>query len=302
MSNAKGYSHSVMFVPRVMPHRHRPAFLMDYQRIMGPGATGPSLMDMGVPALSERPIRDWQPSQQALENIASIAHFDPAYVPYGGFNAASTDELWTYIARAEEPDPTSMEEMLRSRNKAEWIVGLELELTKLQEDYKAWVLIPPDALQPGAKVFNPRVVFKTKYDAPLPGEIKGRIRERKVRVTIAAMSKMLHQGIDYDEKASTTVQWHSIRLLLAYAVQYGLKIKLKDMESFYLCGHLPEENREICMRQVQGFETVGKEQWLCKILKGLYGLPHAGNLAQKKLADTLNRTLRSHQIGSMLLK
>ena len=50
--------------------------------------------------------------------------------PHGGFNAATTDKLWNLIAKAEEPDPTLMEEMYRARNRAEWMVGLELEATK----------------------------------------------------------------------------------------------------------------------------------------------------------------------------
>ena len=285
MSGRKGYTHSVEFVPNVMPHRQRPAFLMQYERMMGrPSAM--ELMDGLIPsAAANRPMREYAPSKLGLQSLANLTC--ESDIVHGGFGQRSMDGLRVMMAQAEEADPTTMEEMNKSNNKDEWIVGLRLELTKLESGYKAWVLIPPNELEPGVRIFKLRLVFKTKHDAPVAGESKGRVKERKVRVTIAAMTRLLTQGIDYDEKHSSTVRWHSIRLLVAFAVQHGLKIKLKDMESFYLCGTLDPGNRMIAMRQVKGFETPGKEDWLCQVLKGLYGLPQAGNIAQKKLSVTL---------------
>ena len=154
---------------------------------------------------------------------------------------------------------------------------------KLSKIYGAWELIHPDEVTPGAKIFKPRIIFKTKREAPMPGAAFGEIKEFKVRVTIAALTTMLHQGIDYEEKHSSNVRWNSIRLLFAFAVQHDLDISLFDMESFYLNGVLDPDKRMILMRQVAGYEELGKENWLCRVLLGLYGMPQAGNIAQKKL-------------------
>ena len=74
-----------------------------------------------------------------------------------------------------------------------------------------------------------------------------------------------------------------MRLLLAFGVQHDPEICLYNMESFYLAGTLDPASWMILMRQVKGYEMLGREDWLCRVLKGLYGLPQAGNIAQKKL-------------------
>mgnify|MGYP000429550076 CR=1 FL=1 len=58
-------------------------------------------------------------------------------------------------------------------------------------------------------------------------------------------------------------------MLIGFAVQHGLKIVIRNLESFYLCGTLDKKMAPIHMRQVKGFEVPGKEEWLCHIVKGL---------------------------------
>ena len=41
------------------------------------------------------------------------------------------------------------------------------------------------------------------------------------------------------------------------------------------------------VRQAPGFEVPGKEDWVCKLRKGLYGLPPSGRIAQKRLEKVL---------------
>jgi hypothetical protein len=195
--------------------------------------------------------------------------------------------LWCFLASSGpgELDPTNIAEINASVNAAEWRAGLLIELAKLK-GYGAWELIPPDEVTPGAKIFKPRIVCKTKREAPAPGVAYGVVKERKVRVTIASPTSMLHEGIDYEAKHSSNVLWNSVRMLLAFGVQYDLNICLFDMESFYLNGVLDPSSRMILMRQIPGYEELGKEKWLCRLLLGVYGLPQAGNIAQKKLYTT----------------
>ncbi len=155
------------------------------------------------------------------------------------------------VASMRETDPTDMREMWLSANKDEWILALWEELGKIKA-YGTYKLLPPSEVPAGAKIFNGRPVFKTKYGPAPPGTAYGPVVQRKARVVVQSLSHMLEQGVHYAESHASTVQWNSQRLLLALGVQYKLKMALRDLEPFYLKGDLDHEMEPICMRQVKG--------------------------------------------------
>ena len=63
-------------------------------------------------------------------------------------------------------------------------------------------------------------------------------------------------GIDYHETFSPVVRITSIRVLLAFAIQFDLEIHQMDVRIAFLNGDL---NEEIYMDQPKGFVTLKKE-------------------------------------------
>ena len=61
----------------------------------------------------------------------------------------------------------------------------------------------------------------------------------------------------------------SVRTIIALSVQYGLKLHQVDVTTAFLNGELEEE---VFMRQPEGFVTPGKEQFVCRLKKSIYGL------------------------------
>jgi hypothetical protein len=77
------------------------------------------------------------------------------------------------------------------------------------------------------------------------------------------------EGVDYNKVFSLVVKHSSIRILLALVAQLNLELAQLDVKNAFLHGHLKEK---IYMSQPDGFKAIGKETWVCKLNKSLYGL------------------------------
>lgn len=76
------------------------------------------------------------------------------------------------------------------------------------------------------------------------------------------------EGIDFDEVFSPVVKHRSIRILLVMVVEFDLELEQMDVKIAFLCGELDET---IFMKQLEGFEIRGKEEYVCKLKRFLYG-------------------------------
>ena len=77
-------------------------------------------------------------------------------------------------------------------------------------------------------------------------------------------------GIDSGESFSPVVR---LRTILALVAKSDPDVIQLDINSAYLHGTLMEE---VCMEQPDGYVAPGKEDWVCRLEKGLYGLVQAG--------------------------
>ena len=71
----------------------------------------------------------------------------------------------------------------------------------------------------------------------------------------------------------------SLRILITFSVQSGLKLHQVDVTTAFLNSMLEEE---VLMKQTEGFEVEGKEHLICKLNKSIYGLkqsPQCWNVA-----------------------
>ena len=89
------------------------------------------------------------------------------------------------------------------------------------------------------------------------------------KARLVAKSYAQKEGIDYNEVFSPVVKHSSIRILLALVAQFNMELVQMDVKTAFLHGDLEEE---IYITQPNGFKVAGKENWVCKLNKSLYGL------------------------------
>ena len=77
------------------------------------------------------------------------------------------------------------------------------------------------------------------------------------------------QGVDFNEVFSPVVHDTSIRMLLALVALQDLELEQLDVKTAFLHGELEEQ---IYMQQPEGFIVPGKEDYVCRLKKSLYGL------------------------------
>ena len=75
--------------------------------------------------------------------------------------------------------------------------------------------------------------------------------------------------MDYNKIFSPVVRHTSVRVLLAIDAHQDLELEQLDVKTAFLHGELEEE---IYMSQPEGFQVPGKEDYVCKLKRSLYGL------------------------------
>ena len=77
------------------------------------------------------------------------------------------------------------------------------------------------------------------------------------------------KGVDFNEIFSPVVKMSSIKTVLSLASTLDLEVDQIDVKTAFLYGDLEEE---IYMKQLDGFHVEGKEDYVCRLRKSLYGL------------------------------
>ena len=92
---------------------------------------------------------------------------------------------------------------------------------------------------------------------------------QRYKARLVAQGFTQQYGTDFDETFCLVVRQESLRLLMALSVKHGLSLHQVDVTTAFLNGTL--EN-EVYMQQPKGFECQGKEEFVCKLNKSIYGL------------------------------
>ena len=80
------------------------------------------------------------------------------------------------------------------------------------------------------------------------------------------------EGIDFEEVFAPVARMDTVRVILALATNYGWQVHHLDVKSAFLHGVLEEE---VYVTQPEGYEVKGKEQYVLRLSKALYGLRQA---------------------------
>jgi Reverse transcriptase (RNA-dependent DNA polymerase) len=172
-------------------------------------------------------------------------------------------------------DPRTFAEALTRKDAPKWRAAMDAELAALTKAC-TYSLVPRPT---DRKPIGCRAVLKVKRGAD------GQIIKYKARIVAKGYSQTY--GIDYDETYAPVVRYSSLRMVLALAAHYDLELHHMDVKSAYLNGDLEEE---IYMEQPEGAPIIkGKEDWVCRLHKSLYGLKQAGRTWHTKIDEAFQR-------------
>ena len=144
-----------------------------------------------------------------------------------------------------------------------WQKGIDKELASHHKTH-IWTLVPSSEAN---NVLTSRWVFNVKQ---LPDE-NGKLAEA-VKVKVVARGFQRIEGIEYTETFAPVIKFTTIRLLLALVAHFDLELHQMDVVTASLNGNLEED---IHMEQPEGCIDGGKSDFVCKLLKAIYGLKEA---------------------------
>jgi len=192
----------------------------------------------------------------------------------GNHGLTSVDEVLTALTNGSvEPevdldDEPSWGKAMASPECEYWVTGGREEIKSL-EDLNVFVLIPCTDVPCGQRPLKGKLVCKRKRDDA------GNIVRYKVRYIAKGYAQ--RYGVDYDKTTAPTVRLESFRALLHVAATLDWDLWQFDIKTAFLHGVLPEEET-MYMEQPEGFEEKGKEDWVMKLMKSIYGMKQASRI------------------------
>jgi transposase InsO family protein len=217
-----------------------------------------------------------------------MARSDPGYIPHDlavlrDRNSPAAGDIAPSLVAPRamatsddvEQDPRSYKEAMRSAHAREWRTECKGEMSQ-QHEMGTYELVPRPRQR--VNVVDNKWVFRSKYNA------EGELVKRKARLVAKGYSQ--RPGVDFFETYSPVVRYPSMRALLSMAAQHDWEVHHMDVKAAFLNGDLQET---VYMRQPEGFEVKGKEDWVCLLKKGVYGLRQGSRVWNEKAAKLLRR-------------
>jgi hypothetical protein len=215
----------------------------------------------------------------------SMSHSDSSTPPSvnesGAMRFRNLDEIYDETTEVELMD-SDVEALLAEADEPscygeaaghqEWMEAMDKEMQSIEKN-RTWELVK---LPVGKKPIGLKWVFKLKKNSE--GEVV------KYKARLVAKGYVQKQGIDFEEVFAPVARLDTVRLLLAFAANNGWKIHHLDVKSAFLYGELEEE---VYVSQPEGYAVKGKEQYVLKLSKALYGLRQAPRAWNVKLDKSL---------------
>ncbi len=193
------------------------------------------------------------PNHQSLDVIT----FDPLETFYHHMSQIETPNHDLYLFNHESFDDLTIQEALSGSEATSWREAMDAEYQSLMEN-GTWYLVPPPT---DRKLVTCKWLLRKKFHAD------GTISRYKARLVARGFSQV--RGMDYNETFSPVLRITSFRALLATAAQFRLIIHQMDVRTAFLHGNLHEE---IYMEQPPGYISNDHPNYVCKLVKSLYGL------------------------------
>ena len=186
----------------------------------------------------------------------------------------------TLFNMTTDGDPKSLKEAMMSDEAEKWKAAVDEELNS-HEKMATWTLVPPsnDSQQ---NIVDCKWIFKRKTNE------FGEISRYKARLVARGFSQQY--GVDYHETFAPVVRLNTFRSLIALAVHKNMVVHQMDVKTAFLNGDL---NETVYMKQPPGMEEQGKENWVCKLNRSIYGLKQSSrqwNIKFKEVLEELGFT------------
>ncbi|MCO5612439.1 hypothetical protein L7F22_066706 [Adiantum nelumboides] len=170
---------------------------------------------------------------------------------------APSEDLGALPFTSEPVDGITMSEALAGPNASLWQQAMDSEYQSLL-DNGTWELVPAP---PQQKLVTCKWLLCKKLRPD------GTISRYKARLVARGFSQV--PDIDYGETFSPVLRITSFWVLIALAAQFRFLIHQMDVRTAFLHGDLEEE---IYMKQPPGYVSTEHPNYVCKLLKSLYGL------------------------------
>jgi hypothetical protein len=164
-------------------------------------------------------------------------------------------------------DPCSVREAMKAPDADGWRDAMRKEMDNLQS-HDVYELVPH---VPGMRTLCLGWVLHHKF--------RNSVFDKN-KACLVARGNLQHPSIDYGESFSLVMHLESLRTLLALTAICDLDIVQFNITSVYLHVRLKEE---LYMEQPEGYVAPGKEHWVWRLWKGLYGLVQAGRMWNDEL-------------------
>src|SRR5436305_2037696 len=202
---------------------------------------------------------------------------DQPRVSYKGMEA----QAQAFVAQCDNPFPRNYKEAMRRTDVKQWECAMDRELSSI-ERHNCWELVPPPKPKGKGRRRKVRIVdSRWVFDVKEGGLYKARF---------VAKGYAQRWGEDYDETYAPVAKYTSIRALVALGAGSGSKrgkkteIHQMDVVTAFLNGPLKET---IYVRQPEGYEVPGKEDWVYLLNRSLYGLKQSGRVGYDDIAPAL---------------
>jgi len=164
--------------------------------------------------------------------------------------------------------PTNYREAMNREDAKQWEQAIQAEYESIMRN-NVWTLVPRPA---NVKVVKTCWVLRIKDN--------GRYKAR-----FCAKGFTQRWGEDYDETFAPVAKYNSVRTLFALmAGRKGAKVHQMDVNTAFLYSPLAEK---VYIEQPEGLEIPGKENWVCKLNRALYGLKQSPRAWFSLIAPTL---------------
>ena len=104
------------------------------------------------------------------------------------------------------------------------------------------------------------------------------------RACLVAKGFQQREGIDYDAIFSPVVRYETVRLMIALGALENWHFEAVDVKTAFLYGKL---DKEVYMKQPEGFIIRGKENKVFHLKRAIYGLKQASNLWWEELKSSM---------------